>query len=436
MYKIEFQFIETRRTTELTRIYVLQLMDAPFPFADKIKQASAESGMTILDCDDEMLSNLLGDFLPEVFYYFPQTSEDKVHPFLYTGILDVSIEQGGLLVMQCYNMQISVLCNSNGKVLLEYCHDLELGPNGLVVWRGSDTLLWDCGVYAELDMSFNFKISPNFPADELNNMQLCGRDKVCVIHDNVFELATYSVASLTDIELRFKESMGDAASLNVLLEDDAANVWLTAPWFMAYYDNYYLALSAVKRDFRVFPLLNTQLKQEPQIKAAFLLHAPIQLILTTNFVYNLNFNLWTNHSLCMKWITESKSIYLIMPDEFKRDRLILLKFVEHSHTFNCIPSDLLKNRNLMLESLKLNGNLLMELGVEFRSDVEMVMVAVKNKGLALWYASDDLKDNYEIVAEAVTASSGALQFASARLQQDPGLINLFDIRFSNEDLPF
>jgi hypothetical protein len=265
---------------------------------------------------------------------------------------------------------------------------------------------------------------------------LCGRDKVCVIHHNAYELATYSVASLSDTERRFSEGRGDAVSLAVLSEDEAEKVWLTAPWFMEYYANYDLALRAVKRDFRVFTLLNPQMKQEPEIRAAFLLHAPIQIILVTNFVYDLNFDLWTNRSLYMKWLTESKSIYHVMPDVLKRDRLILLEFIEHTYTFDCIPPDLLENRNLMLECLALNGRLLMDLNAEFRNDAEMVMVAVKNDGIALRYASDELKDNYDIVVEAVNDTEGALQFASARLQQDPRLIGLVHTRNSNEDLPF
>jgi len=436
MDESEFMFVEVKRTAELTRIYALQLLDAPFSFAHEIKQAVAELGMSILDCDDAALSKLLGDYLPEVFYYFPLPSEVNKQPFLYTGILDVSIEQGGLLVMQCYCMQISVLCNSNGEVLLDYCHDIELGPNGLVVWRGSDTILWDCGVYNELDKSFRFNPIPNLPAEELYDMRLRGRDKVCVIHHNAYELSTYSVASLSPTERRFREGRGDAALFALLLDDEAEEVWLTAPWFTAYYTNYGLALRAVKRDFRVFTLLNPQLKREPEIKAAFLLHAPIQIILATNFTYDLNLDLWTNSSLCMKWLTESKSVYHVMPDELKRDRLILLKFVERSYTFNCIPPDLLENRNLMLECLALNGRLLMDLNAGFRNDAEMVMAAVINDGIALSYASDELKDNYDIVVEAVNDTEGALQFASARLQQDPGLIGLVHTRNSNEDLPF
>ena len=77
MNETDFQFVEAKRTTELTRIYALQLLDAPFSFADEIKQAAAESGMSILDCDDAALSNLLGDYLPEVFFFFSTTRRRK-----------------------------------------------------------------------------------------------------------------------------------------------------------------------------------------------------------------------------------------------------------------------------------------------------------------------------------------------------------------------
>jgi hypothetical protein len=436
MYEIEMRFVEAKRTTELTRIYILQLLDAPFAFADEIKQSVAETDMSILDWDEAMLSNLLGDYLPEVFYYFSLPSEEKTHPFLYTGVLDVSIEQGGLLVMQCYLKQILVLCNAKGEVLLSYCHDLELGPNGLVVWRSSRTPIWEGGIFELSDSQYRLNRLSSDWAQNLFGMQLYGRDRLQVSHPRDNELSVYSEDALTEVERIFKSGKGDEDTFVMILNDVGIDAWFSAPWFKKFLDNPNSALLAVKRDFKVFTLLNEQLKSKDEIQNAFLARASFQLVKAVEIAYDLNFYLWSSSSLYMKWLESCTWVYEHMPENLKRNEAILIEFVRHSFSFTAIPDDLLEDKDLMLKCVSINGALLCALNYDFKSNAELVLAAVKNNGSALMYASNELKDNYEIVAEAVNSSEGAFQFASARLQQDPGLIALVHARNSNDELPF
>ena len=52
-----------------------------------------------------------------------------------------------------------------------------------------------------------------------------------------------------------------------------------------------------------------------------------------------------------------------------------------------------------------------------KNNKEIVLEAVKQNGLALEYASDRLKNNEEIVVTAIKQYESALQFASYRLRQ-------------------
>ena len=60
--------------------------------------------------------------------------------------------------------------------------------------------------------------------------------------------------------------------------------------------------------------------------------------------------------------------------------------------------------------------------VEDWDDFDFVLSKVKQNGYALYYASDELKNNEEIVKEAVKQKGLALKFASKRLQDDEEIV--------------
>jgi hypothetical protein len=57
-----------------------------------------------------------------------------------------------------------------------------------------------------------------------------------------------------------------------------------------------------------------------------------------------------------------------------------------------------------------------------KEDREIVLEAVKNYGGALEYASENLKEDREIVLEAVKNDGSALKYASENLQEDRKII--------------
>lgn len=59
-----------------------------------------------------------------------------------------------------------------------------------------------------------------------------------------------------------------------------------------------------------------------------------------------------------------------------------------------------------------------------RADREVVLESVKENGLALEFASDDLRNNRKIVFKAIANTHWALRFASDELKADPELIKI------------
>ena len=59
----------------------------------------------------------------------------------------------------------------------------------------------------------------------------------------------------------------------------------------------------------------------------------------------------------------------------------------------------------------------------FRDDKEIVLMAVKESGIALKFASDRLKDDKEVVLEAVKQNNIALGYASDRLKDNKEVVS-------------
>ncbi len=81
------------------------------------------------------------------------------------------------------------------------------------------------------------------------------------------------------------------------------------------------------------------------------------------------------------------------------------------------------NKQMVLEAVKQEGLALLNASNELQNNKEVVLEAVKQEGMALEYASDELQNNKEIVIEAVKKDSLVLFFASERLQDDKDVLN-------------
>ena len=81
-------------------------------------------------------------------------------------------------------------------------------------------------------------------------------------------------------------------------------------------------------------------------------------------------------------------------DELKNDKTFMMPFVQQQF-----------------------GTAFTFVSVALKNDREMVLQAVAQNGLLLWYASDALKNDEEVVLAAMAQNGKALNFASPELKQ-------------------
>ena len=89
------------------------------------------------------------------------------------------------------------------------------------------------------------------------------------------------------------------------------------------------------------------------------------------------------------------------------------------------------SKTFMMGMVQNNGYILKYASDNLKDDKEVVTTAVQNYGYALRYASDDLKNDKEVVTTAVQNYAYALEYASDNLKND---INLIFIRFLQLDV--
>ncbi|MFZ4799812.1 MAG: hypothetical protein ACOYMA_20135, partial [Bacteroidia bacterium] len=111
-------------------------------FEDKLFELSRKKFRKNLNQENEIKKLLKSqNLLPKQIYYYNDLKitdmiESGEASVIFTGIKQVSFDQGGLIVLQHFNNDVYTLRNKNGKVLLKnYCSELNIGTNGLIEFR-------------------------------------------------------------------------------------------------------------------------------------------------------------------------------------------------------------------------------------------------------------------------------------------------------------
>jgi len=87
-----------------------------------------------------------------------------------------------------------------------------------------------------------------------------------------------------------------------------------------------------------------------------------------------------------------------------------------------------------MEAVKNDGLALVDASEELINNPEIVMEAVKNNGRVLNYASEELRNNPEIVMEAVKNDGSALEYASEELRNNPEFVKKVERAIKEEEL--
>lgn len=105
--------------------------------------------------------------------------------------------------------------------------------------------------------------------------------------------------------------------------------------------------------------------------------------------------------------------------EWKNDKDVVMAAIQcNGQSLQYVSDELRNDKEVVLQAIfHPNPNILKYVSNELKDDKEVVMIGVKN-GAALQYASNRLKDDKEVVLKAVKTNGNALKYASSRLKDD------------------
>lgn len=113
--------------------------------------------------------------------------------------------------------------------------------------------------------------------------------------------------------------------------------------------------------------------------------------------------------------------YKLSEEQLKDKEIALLLVKEAEIKLDQLPRKIRQDKEVVLEAVKACGSNL-EYAPQFVSDREVVLSAVKSDGLAIEFSSKRFTDDKEIMLEAVKENGKSLNFASERLREDPEVV--------------
>ena len=267
---IQFPLVKRVPTLNDLKRYLYQAIHSDLGLADQLSKVmdqehGGHDAVTIGGLSDVEIRRVLqepglvGDLLPEIIHEFVTDTEGVEGPSLlgiaagngtplYTGIMGISFDEGGLVVMQSFCSQVYSLHDTSGNSLVGYCHDLELGVDGQVLMRPSDPngmwawMVLEVGMLRQRDLSGTVLTIDDFPS-------IHGRDMVPPMLDAPAEIHSY----YPSVMIEQREDV-----ITALLQDANA--------FRVLRDHYCadedLAIHAVRSNNLAFSLLSEELRND------------------------------------------------------------------------------------------------------------------------------------------------------------------------------
>ena len=123
---------------------------------------------------------------------------------------------------------------------------------------------------------------------------------------------------------------------------------------------------------------------------------------------------------------QNQELFLFLIQNLFLDSQLLLeeeKALIDLHINNFVANSIFRNQKAtILEAVQQDGLALRFASDELRGDREVVLTAVQQDGGALEFASDELRGDRKLVLAAVQKDGGALEWASRELQEDRELV--------------
>ncbi|HPQ35187.1 MAG TPA: DUF4116 domain-containing protein [Tenuifilaceae bacterium] len=441
---IDFNLIRKKPEPVELRAYLYQIISSDFGLADVVVDNMRKQFPILGDNPYEWDLNKLKNsgikialenecLLPNEIYFFKKnyqkvdlaSNDYRLIPEIFTEVMQVSFDNGGLIVMECFGSQIYKLFNSNGKSLSDYCHDLDLGMDGKVLLRSSENNggMWELLQYdghvlnfAEEKLFGPFDSPSDFPS-------IRNRDLI----PEMFSLGEFPIP---------ENYPPQNLTRNDVIKELAKNEYYYRYLSEHYSDDEELAIYAVDSNVLAFTLLSHRLQSNKELV--------IELI----------------NRKC-----RNKSLYDYLNDSFKKDmeiiklclsgkpriiknigkpvtdkELLLLAIQKDGGVLKYAEPKLLNDKDFMQSVVRVNGEAIRLASEELKNDKTIAIEAVKENGFALQYVSDELKNDKDVVIEAVKNRKYAIDYASPNLQNDREFLEYLEqLGFEyndNRDLPF
>ncbi|MDX9848274.1 MAG: DUF4116 domain-containing protein [Tenuifilaceae bacterium] len=463
---IDFNLIRKKPEPIEIRAYLYQIISSRFGLSDVIIEKMKEKFPSLSDNHNDWdlnqleipdIENLLNDkttdeecedmedisgienihfqprFIPDEIFFFKKDYEQinyasndyKSIPIIFTSVIQVSFDYGGLIEMECFESQISILFDSNGYQLEEYCHDIDLGTDGLVLLRFSknDGGIWHLYRYngqylddCDGEIFGPFDSPSDFPS-------IRNRDLI----PEMFSLGEFPIP---------ENYPPQNLTRNDVIKELAKNEYYYRYLAEHYSDDEELAIYAVDSNVLAFTLLSHRLQSNKE------------------FVIEL-----------INRKSRNKSLYDYLNDSFKKDmeiiklcvsgkpriiknigkpvtdkELLLLAIQKDGGVLKYAEPKLLNDKDFIHSVVRVNGEAIRLASEELKNDKSLAIEAVKENGFALQYVSDELKNDKDVVIEAVKNRKYAIDYASPNLQNDREFLEYLEqlgFEYSdNRDLPF
>ena len=248
------------------RAYLFQALNSNFSFVEEIENNHILLEKSINDLTLEDMIIIFDDAqIPNFYFYY---LSDKLNDFnseqyesfpkLFTNVIEVSFDNGGLVVLECFFNQIYELYTANGKFIEGPCHDLNLLTDGKYLSRS---------------------LNPSRGGFELNQFQANLQQVKSIAKFGDFDLPTETLQliynrdqiyiPLLDDKVTIENSRienfqtpTNIAEANKIINDLETN-WICSPELACYYWNdKALAIEAINKDKLAYTLLSNELKMD------------------------------------------------------------------------------------------------------------------------------------------------------------------------------
>ena len=394
---VNFNSVKKQPNSLELKAYLYQIKNDSFGLSDNITNAFIEktgnsNNDGIDSLSNEEIQEILGDCCPTDIIYFRSHLDNigakNLHyssfPELFTDIKQVSFDCDGIISMESYRNQIFSLYNAKGQRISPYCHDLDIGTDGLILLRSSSGPFWEM-----LKVEGDQLIETNHPRpyDAMYDFpDLMYRDAIaeCLNPELSMEDLYWdsSHLSINEVYKKLKNHEGDFRSLIPFYEDDEE-----------------LATFAIEENILAFTFLSDRLKNNREFvfklleKGGDFLH--LYSYLNDDFKSDIEIV-----KLCLDF--SFNIIYRIAPIE---DYEIMKRAVEdHWSLFEHASDNLRLDRNFILQLATKDWRILDSTKPDLYTDIDFVRktVEVYNN------CNDEKTDLIEVCCQLIRNKEGHL----------------------------